>query len=199
MTNKDFVIENGVLIKYNGKDENVVIPDGVKSIDYDAFEPDFSEKEIKEKEILTITVPKSVEELSFNSFECYTLTDIIVASQNPYYKSIDGILYTKDEKVLIRCPMGKKGAVDISKKVKVIGKRAFEQCYALTDVTLHNVEEIGEFAFADSMVSSLVVPKTVQRIGAFAFGYESGFTIVAPADSCAIEYAKENNLKYIEK
>ena len=29
---KDFVIENGVLVKYNGSDENVTIPEGVTEI-----------------------------------------------------------------------------------------------------------------------------------------------------------------------
>ena len=34
---KDFVIENGVLVKYNGKDANVTIPEGVTSIGKEAF------------------------------------------------------------------------------------------------------------------------------------------------------------------
>lgn len=33
----DFVIENGVLKKYNGKDENVVIPEGITTIGFTAF------------------------------------------------------------------------------------------------------------------------------------------------------------------
>lgn len=33
----DFVIENGVLTKYNGSNENVVIPDGVTEIGSRAF------------------------------------------------------------------------------------------------------------------------------------------------------------------
>ena len=32
MTDKDFIIENGVLKKYTGNEENVVIPEGVVSI-----------------------------------------------------------------------------------------------------------------------------------------------------------------------
>lgn len=37
MSNSDFVIENGVLKKYNGAGGDVVIPDGVTSIGECAF------------------------------------------------------------------------------------------------------------------------------------------------------------------
>ena len=35
--NQDFVIENGVLIKYNGPGGDVTIPEGVKEIGWSAF------------------------------------------------------------------------------------------------------------------------------------------------------------------
>ena len=34
----DFIIENGVLIKYVGEEENVIIPDGITQIGQMAFE-----------------------------------------------------------------------------------------------------------------------------------------------------------------
>ena len=37
MLNDDFIIENGVLKKYVGKDKYVVVPDGVKQIKNEAF------------------------------------------------------------------------------------------------------------------------------------------------------------------
>ncbi len=45
---KDFIIENGVLIQYNGKDTSVQIPDGVTEIGDDAF---------RECENLTVYAP----------------------------------------------------------------------------------------------------------------------------------------------
>ena len=33
-SNYDFIIENGILVKYNGNDVSVVIPEGVTSIGY---------------------------------------------------------------------------------------------------------------------------------------------------------------------
>ena len=37
MSEQKFIIENGVLIKYKGADENVIIPEGVKAIGDNAF------------------------------------------------------------------------------------------------------------------------------------------------------------------
>ena len=37
MKNNDFFIEDGILKKYKGSDENVIIPDGVVKIGFQAF------------------------------------------------------------------------------------------------------------------------------------------------------------------
>ena len=37
MSNNDFIIENGVLVKYTGGTKNVVIPEGVEDIKDSAF------------------------------------------------------------------------------------------------------------------------------------------------------------------
>ena len=52
---KGFEINNGALIKYHGNDSNVVIPDGVNSIAFEAFRQcDF---------LVTVEIPESVLEL----------------------------------------------------------------------------------------------------------------------------------------
>ena len=53
MSNNDFVIENGVLVKYTGTDENVIIPNGVKKIADCAF--------IYNKTVKTVVIPDGVE------------------------------------------------------------------------------------------------------------------------------------------
>jgi hypothetical protein len=52
---KDFVIENGVLRKYIGEGGDVVIPDGVTDIGYEAFN--------NCRTITSITMPDSVTEI----------------------------------------------------------------------------------------------------------------------------------------
>ena len=58
---KDFVIEAGVLKDYTGSDENVVIPDGVTSIGEEAF---FECSSLK-----NVTIPESLTDIHPSAFD----------------------------------------------------------------------------------------------------------------------------------
>lgn len=60
---KDFVIENGVLKKYIGTGDHVVIPDGLISIGDRAF--------LDCRGLMTITIPDSVTSICDNAFGGY--------------------------------------------------------------------------------------------------------------------------------
>lgn len=65
----DFVIEDGVLEKYQGNEPVVIIPDTVKEIGYGAFE--------KDKTVLKVIMPDSVEKMENAVFnECENLMEI---------------------------------------------------------------------------------------------------------------------------
>lgn len=71
----DFIIVNGVLIEYKGKQSLVVIPDNVKEIGYRAF--GFSEN-LKE-----IVIPKTVEKINYYAFDnCENLELITIENPN---------------------------------------------------------------------------------------------------------------------
>ena len=140
--NSDFVIEDGVLTEYKGSGGDVVIPDSVKEIGSSAFAYCSNLK--------SVTIPKSVKEIGSNAFsDCRRLTSINVNSQNPSYTSKNGVLYSKDMKVLIQYPCGKTGAfATIPDSVRIIEEEAFVNCIELTSVTIPNsVTEIGDDAF----------------------------------------------------
>ena len=76
----DFIIENGVLIKYNGKDSTILIPDGTAEIGAEAF--------TGKKKITEITVPVTVTKIGNNTFKgCSALVKIDI--QNPEAEAYD--------------------------------------------------------------------------------------------------------------
>lgn len=70
-----------------------------------------------------------------------------INKENKFYKTVDGILYSKDGKSLILCPRGKDGAVSISEGTEYICEMAFSGCH-LSEVKFpDSLKEIGAFAF----------------------------------------------------
>ena len=55
---------------------------------------------------------------------------------NPYFKSINGALYSKDGTLLIKCPSEKTGSFTVPSSVKKIAHSAFMDCTKLTSVTI---------------------------------------------------------------
>jgi hypothetical protein len=71
-----------------------------------------------------------------------------VSPVNPAFASIDGVLYTKDFKTLLRCPLGKAGEVVVPDTTTAVENAAFIDCAALTRVVIgHGVSRIAEDAF----------------------------------------------------
>jgi hypothetical protein len=88
-----FEIKDGVLLRYIGKDRDVVIPDGVIEIGADSFKGCL--------EFNTITLPKTLERISCIGREgCHT-KHLEVATGNPKYYIQDGCLIDREGKELV--------------------------------------------------------------------------------------------------
>lgn len=57
----------------------------------------------------TITIPASVERMGRSVFQQAVSKSINVDENNPYFCSVDGVLYDKDKTTLLACPRGKTG------------------------------------------------------------------------------------------
>ena len=148
--------------------------------------------------LTSIVIPDSVTTIGSNSFyNCYSLTSISVDENNPNYKSMDGNLYSKDEKTLIQYAIGKTAtsfvipdsvttigpeafhncnsltSIEIPSSVTVIGDGTFIGCSSLTSVTFgenSQLTTIGASAFRDcTSLTSIVIPDSVTTIDLWAF------------------------------
>ncbi|MBQ9481501.1 MAG: leucine-rich repeat protein [Clostridia bacterium] len=103
---------------------------------------------------------------------CRSLTSIYVNENNQTYKSIDGNLYSKDGKTLIKYAIGKTDiSFTIRDSVTNISDDAFAGCTGLTSITIPDVvTSIGDHAFDDcSSLTSVTIGNGVRRIGSGTF------------------------------
>lgn len=142
-------IQNGVEIIENdaffhcASLREIVLPGSMKRIESNAFDRCHS--------LVEVTIPKSVTFVDPTTFfVCLNMTTINVHPENAFYKSIDGVIFTKTGEILHKYPCGKQGS------------------YIIPD----SVSEIAEYGFYEAeRLHSVVIPKSVTRIGTYAFGH----------------------------
>ena len=113
--------------------------------------------------------------------DSYGVTDVLqsysVSLLNPYFKDVDGVLYSRDGRVLLRYPGGRKDdTFTVPDGVRVIGARAFqrygsdEQTGLRKVILPEGVTVIRECAFdgCDNL-EEVVLPSTLKTIDACAF------------------------------
>lgn len=105
---------------------------------------------------------------AFIKFDTFSenVTAFRMEDDNPYYATVDGIIYSKDMKQLVVCPKGKKGKVEIPEGVEEIASRAFFECSQITEIIIPNtVQKIYGQAF-DLMgnLTELHIPASVTTL-----------------------------------
>jgi hypothetical protein len=94
-----------------------------------------------------------------------------VATNNPAYSSVDGVLFNNSQTTLIQCPERKAGSYTVTNSVTSIGDYAFWGCGNLTSVTIPtSVINIGYGAFFYCTgLTNVMIPASVTSIGSFEF------------------------------
>lgn len=167
---------------------SVTIPDSVNYIDDNAFRDCLSLQTVTfgaaknlqvhanafyNTAISFLYIPANLEyvgEYAFIGLE--NLKEYIVADENPYYKSNDGVLYEKDGKKLIAFPAGKIGAFEVPNSVETIGFGAFEntKIESVSFADDINLLTLGYRAFYNAKnLISVSVPDSVISIDYYAF------------------------------
>ena len=125
------IVDNGII--YN-----------VTGIGYDAF---------TNKNITKITIPKSVVEIDNDALIGKgTIEHIAVDSENPKFKDIDGVLFTKSGKTLIQYPESRPGTeYTVPNTTKTIGSFSFNHNKNLVTINVpEGVETIKQQAFLNA-------------------------------------------------
>ena len=154
--------------------------------------------------LTSVSIPKNVAVIAPEAFGyCTDLTSFTVDAANAKFKSIGGVIFSKDETQLVLYPCGNTSStytipnsvttigesaffdsfnlstINIPNSVITIGDGAFMGCNSLRSVTIPNsVTSIGKYAFYGSNLSSVTIPNSVTSIGDGAF-YDLWMTSVS--------------------
>lgn len=131
------------------------------------------------KSLRSFNIPAPVEDIGYMAFGGSGAV-ISVDEQNLHYAALDGVLFSKDQTILISCPVSKSGKYDIPENVKTIADGAFLGCKNLTSVYIPtSVTHIGNLAFYEcSGLRSITIPYFITSIGFKTFMYCSNLDTV---------------------
>ncbi len=143
--------------RYCSSIKNIVIKDGVKILRLGAFEGC--------TKIPSIYIPSSIELIEEGAFlNCPKLRSFEVSEESSTYKTIDGVLFSKDGTLLVAYPEGRhESSYIVPEGVTTIGSYAF---WANKDITYisfpESLETIGKEAFyACRKLNNIVLPQNV--------------------------------------
>lgn len=173
---KDFKIVDGKLLAYLGNEENVIIPDGIKSIEDGAFE--------NNNTVTCVTIPKTVKKIGKDAFSrCNSLKKVVFSEglttigngSFSYCKELEEVCLPESiskigNKAFALCK--KISKVTIGDKVKSVGKYAFNACplkeiHIKGDDTTFDECSLGENASANIFVYSDTI--SLNQIGAYLY------------------------------
>lgn len=164
-SSNDFQIQDGVLMKYNGKGGKVTIPDSITKINSTAF--------YNCKELTEITIPSTVTQIGDSVFlGCSKLSKINVSNKNEAFCSENGVVLNKDKSKLIMCPPAfPQTTFQVPKTVTGISESAFLGCSGLTNIIISdNVTEVPTISFTGCNKLATISVSTANKY----FSSESG-------------------------
>ena len=194
--------EDGVLVRYNGRGGDVVVPDGVVTIGYSAFASNYG--------VRSVTLPNSVTRINDSAFsDCRGLTRIQMPNR---LTELGGSAFNGCTSLTsIQLPDGltklnsgvfsgcaSLTSIQLPAELQTIGKLAFAYCESLPGLRLpEGLQTIGERAFYScTHLDYLYIPASVETIGDNILSSRSATVILGAPGSAAQTYAEENDIVF---
>lgn len=161
------VTEIGDIALYFSSFRHVVLPDSIEVLGGNCPLPQLIE---------TLTIGNGLKTIAADSFGhdnggCTSLRQITISEDNPYFKVVHGVMYTKDGKTLVKYPALMEGEeFAINNTVQKIWSHAFGYTKNLKSAVIpDSVTEIMEFAFNSSSLQRVEIGSGVKTIPKYAF------------------------------
>lgn len=145
--------------------ESIDLPESLTTIGKNAFNACGN--------ITSVFIPKNVNSIGITAWgnSNSMLTEYVVDAENSTYTSLDGVLYTKDMKTLVSCPVSKPGIVTVPEGVETLAQNAFD-CSKTGVILPSSLKTIEDNAFSSyNYKRGVVIPEGVTTIGANTFEY----------------------------
>ena len=143
---------------------SITLNEGLETIGESAF------RTIYEMKTKTLNIPASVTTIEPHAFEIFQCVGFKVSEGNASFMAKGGVLFSKDEKTLVRYPTEMGGSYEIPEGTETIGVSAF-QLADITAVTIPNTVMILEDNAFDQceFLKEVIIPDSVTTIGNSAF------------------------------
>ena len=150
---------------------------------------------------MSLYIPASVTNIEYSAFSSLaSLTDIVVSSDNKYYTSFDGVLYTKDKSQLVIYPAGKsETSFVIPNSVTSVTYGACSNSHLTYIEFSSGITEIPIYRFDYcTSLKEVTIPSSVTSIDNLAFlGCNNLDTIYGVAGSYAETWATQKGYTFI--
>jgi len=128
-----------------------------------------------ERTVQVIVLPKTITHIADGAFDGgfgYQLDRFEVDSLNTAFCAVDGVLYTKDMRELVKYPSDKGGtSYRLPESVSIIRAGAFDYAHNLERIYLNDsLKIIGNYAFSNCKnLAILTLPKSLRSVGEESF------------------------------
>ena len=150
--------------------EEIILHEGVEEITAENGKNSFMFA--KQSVLRKIYIPSTLKYLTTGIFSnCTDLESLVIAENNPYFKTVDGVIYTRDGKELVAVPDRSREDFSIAEGTEIIGEGCFWQFCRLRNIHIPSTVRIIESRAFDSCMSlkEISLPESLEEIGTRTF------------------------------